>query len=168
MAGPAPDGYVSHISTDPLAVRYAKTLVDLANGARQGKGQVVEPVASIYDDAAQQIGPGESTGYGHLEIADFWYSVFGALQVGKFDIEHLAIQRDLENTGRSDRISLRFRAKTVHSPHPDCITRYGPGSNRSVEVLGIVHAEFVQGRVVREWILIDDVAIWMQILTLNT
>ena len=165
VAGPAPDGYVSYLSTDPLAVRYAKTLVDLANGAGQDKGQVDEGVASIYDAAAQQIGPGESTSYGHAEIADFWCSVFGALQVGQFDIEHLAIQRDLENTDRSDRLSLRFRATTIHSPRPECISRYGSSSNRSVEVLGIVHAEFVQGRVVREWVLIDDVAIWMQILT---
>ena len=97
-------------------------------------------------------------------LPDFWYSVFGALQVGNFGIEHLAIQRDFENTCRSDRIALRFRAKTSHSPRADCITRYGSSSSRSVEVLGIVHAEFFQGRVVREWVLIDDVAIWMQIL----
>jgi hypothetical protein len=31
--------------------------------------------------------------------------------------------------------------------------------------MGIVHAELVQGRVLREWVLIDDVAIWMQVLT---
>jgi hypothetical protein len=27
-----------------------------------------------------------------------------------------------------------------------------------------VHAEFAQGRVLREWVLIDDVALWMQVL----
>jgi hypothetical protein len=27
-----------------------------------------------------------------------------------------------------------------------------------------VHAELVQGRVLREWVLIDDVALWMQVL----
>jgi hypothetical protein len=30
--------------------------------------------------------------------------------------------------------------------------------------MGIVHAELVQGRVLREWVLIDDVALWMQVL----
>ncbi len=165
VAGPAPAGYVSHISADPLAVRYAKTLAHIAGGAKHGEGHGEESVASLYDDAAQQIGPGELTCYGHAEIADFWYSVFGALQVEKFDIEHLAIQRDMQQTGRNDRIALRFRAKTVHSPSPDCIVRYGNSSKRRVEVLGIVHAEFVGERVIREWVLIDDVAIWMQILT---
>jgi hypothetical protein len=27
-----------------------------------------------------------------------------------------------------------------------------------------VHAEFFRGRVLREWVLIDDVALWMQVL----
>jgi predicted ester cyclase len=30
--------------------------------------------------------------------------------------------------------------------------------------MGITHAEFENGQVVREWHLIDDVAIWMQVL----
>ena len=169
VAGPAPAGYVSHISTDPLAVRYAQMLADLADGAGKGngdvEGQLQGLVASIYDEAAQQIGPGESTCYGHAEINGFWRGLFGGLHVEQFDIEHLAIQRDMQKTGRNDRVALRFRAKTVLSPRPDYIVRYDYNSKRPVEVLGIVHAEFVQGRVIREWVLIDDVAIWMQILT---
>ena len=163
VAGPTPAGYVSHISTDPLAVRYAQTIADLVHDKSLAVSS--STVASIYDVAAQQIGPGESTCYGHGETAGFWHSIFGALRVEEFAIEHLAMQRDMQTSGRHDRVALRFRAKTVHSPRPDCIERYGPGSNRPVEVLGIVHAEFVHGRVIREWVLIDDVATWMQILT---
>ncbi len=165
VAGPAPVGYVSHISTDALAVRYAQAIADMARGAGNGRANVDGLAASLYDEAAQQIGPGESTCYGQAEIAGFWYGLFGALQVEQFELEHLAIQRDMPKTGRNDRIALRFRAKTVHSPRPYCIVRYEQSSKRTVEVMGIVHAEFIHGRVVREWVLIDDVAIWMQILT---
>ena len=42
--------------------------------------------------------------------------------------------------------------------------RYGRATGRAVEVLGISHAELEGGRIVREWHLIDDVAIWMQLL----
>ena len=177
VAGPAPDGYVSHISTNPLAVRYAQGLEDLARVVGDctgqlsiglGKGKIEASVASIYDEAAQQIGPGESTCYGRAEIAAFWQSLFGALRVEQFDIEHLALQRDMAQTGRNDRIALRFRAKTLFFPRPDSIVRYDYSSNgragHPVEILGIVHVEFVQGRVIREWVLVDDVAIWMQIL----
>ena len=164
-AGPAPVGYASHVSTDPLAVRYAQAISDMAHGEESGRAKTDAIVASLYDDAAHQIGPGETSSYGHAEVAGFWHSVFGALQVQQFDIEHLTVQRDMLQTGRCDRIALRFRAKTVHSPRATDSLRYGKQSNRPVEVMGIVHAEFVQGRVIREWVLINDVAIWMQVLT---
>ena len=157
VAGPAPDGYVSHISTDPLAAGYAEELENLA----WGRGQV----SRLYDDAAQQISPGEFTSYGHAEIAAFWRGLFGALPVEHFAIEHLAVQKGGD---RADRVALRFRAQTRHSPIDTCMSRYGKhSSGKPVELLGIVHAEFLQGRVIREWVLLDDVAIWMQILAVT-
>ena len=164
-AGPVPAqyGYISHISTHPLAEQYAQTITDLIHDKSLARSQ--HSVAAMYDVAAQQIGPGEITCYDHEEIAGFWHGLFGALRVEQFELEHLAMQSDLQTSGRPDRVALRFRAKTVHSPRSDCIKRYGLASKKPVEVLGIVHAEFVQGRVVREWVLIDDVATWMQILT---
>ncbi|MBC7703218.1 MAG: ester cyclase [Rhodoferax sp.] len=156
VAGPAPAGYVSHISTEPLAAAYAQALQALAHGK--------EDVTALYDDAAQQIGPGEASSYGHAEIAASWRSVFGALQVQQYTLEHLAMQRDMANSGRPDRVALRFRAQTLHTAQVVGAGRYGTGSGRPVELLGIVHAEFVQGRVMRECLLLDDVAIWMQVL----
>lgn len=153
VAGPMPAGYRPFISADLLAVRYVEFLEACAH--LKGK------IESMYDDAAQQIGPGESTSYGHAEVAAFWRSVFESLRVQSFAIEHLALQRGGD---RPDRIALRFRAKTVHSPINSGAIRYGKSSNRSVELLGIVHAEFYRGRIIREWVLVDDVAIWMQIL----
>lgn len=155
VAGPAPGGYVSHISTDPLAVAYAQGLEALA----WGRGEVPK----LYDHAAQQISPGEFTSYGHAEIAAFWQSLFGALPTEQFTIEHLAIQR---GNDRPERIALRFRAKTRHNPINPCMSRYGNDSKgNAVELLGIIHAEFCQGRVIREWVLLDDVAVWMQTLS---
>jgi len=155
VAGPAPDGYASHLSEDPLAVAYAQGLENIA----WGRGQIPR----LYDDAAQQISPGEFTSYGHLEIAAFWQGLFGALPTEHFTIEHLAVQR---GAGRADRVALRFRAQTRHSPIDTCMSRYGiHSSGQPVELLGIVHAEFFQGRVIREWVLLDDVAVWMQILS---
>ena len=160
VAGPPPAGYLSHIGTDPLAVRYAQAIRELAHGEGD--------VAAVYDAAAHQIGPGETTSYGHAGIGAFWRSVFDALQVQQYSLEHLALQSDVARSGRPDRVAMRFRARTLHAPQAVAATRYGAGSGRPVEVLGIVHAEFVGGRVVREWVLIDDVAIWMQILSPQT
>lgn len=153
VAGAMPAGYVSHISSEPLAVRYAQGIEDFAGGAGNA--------ALLYDDAVQQIGPGEQCAYGQDEAAGFWRSVFDSLRLQHFAVEHLAFQR---GDGRADRAALRFRAKTVHSPMNAGTKRYGKESGRPVEVLGIVHAEFFRGRVIREWVLIDDVALWMQVL----
>lgn len=160
VAGPAPRGYVSHISTDPLALRYAQSL--------EGFSRFELPVDALYDDAAHLIGPGAHGYYGHAEIAGFWRDLFSALRVNAYTVEHLALQSDMAHSGRPDRVALRFRAQSVHEPRDAQTKRYGEGTGRPVELLGIAHAEFVQGRVVREWVLLDDVAIWMQILTPHT
>lgn len=112
VAGPAPAGYVSHISTDPLATRCAQAIADLAHD----QDRVESSVTSLYDEAAQQIGPGESTCYDHAEIAGFWHSVFGALRVEELDVEHLALQRAMQKSGRNDRIALRLREKQCIAP----------------------------------------------------
>lgn len=159
VAGPAPGGYVSAISTDALANNYAQAISDFAHGTTSA--------ASIYDEAVQQISPGSVCSYGRAEIEAFWTGLFAALPVKSFDIEHLALQSDMASTGRPDRVALRFRAKTSHNPIKSGANRYGNHSDKPVELLCIVHAEFYQGRVIREWVLIDDVAIWMQILDVH-
>ena len=160
VAGSAPAGYVSSISIDASAQNYAQTISDFAHGKTS--------TMSIYDEAVQQISPGEVCSYGRVEVEAFWTGLFAALPVKSFEIEHLAFQSDIPSTGRPDRVALRFRAKTSHSashsPHKESASRYGKHSDKQVEILGIVHAEFYHGRVIREWVLIDDVAIWMQIL----
>ena len=156
VAGPAPQAYVSHVSDDPVASAYARAI---GGFARRDYA-----VAAVYDAAAQQMGPGERLSYGHAEIADAWRSLFASLRVTDFAVEHLAMQRDMARSGRPDRLALRFRARSLHEPIDVDATRFGKGTGRPVELLGIVHAEFVQGRVLREWVLLDEVAIWMQIL----
>ena len=156
VAGPSPAGYVSAISNSALANNYVQAISNFAYGNSSQK--------SVYDEAVQQISPGEVCSYGRLEAESFWTDLFSALPVKDFAVEHLAFQSDAVATDRPDRLALRFRAKTVHSPINAKANRYGINSDKHVELLGIVHAEFYKGQVIREWVLIDDVAIWMQIL----
>ena len=74
-----------------------------------------------------------------------------------FVVENLAFQR---GDGRADRVALRWRAHAVHTGGG----RYGAPTGKTIEVMGINHAEFFRGRVLREWVLVDDVALWMQVL----
>ena len=149
VAAAAPVGYVSHVSGESLAQGYAQAVQDFS--ARAGR------IALAYDDAVHHIGPGGCTLFGHDEVASFWQQLFAALQVQSFVVEHLAFQ---QGDGRADRVALRWRAHTVHTGSG----RYGAPTGKTIEVMGINHAEFFRGRVLREWVLVDDVALWMQVL----
>jgi predicted ester cyclase len=153
MAGPAPAGYQSHVSLDAPAQSYAQTIEGFARG-----GQDV----AVYDEAVHHIGPGETTRYGQKEVAGYWTALFAALQVDSVTVEHLSLNR---GGGRSDRVALRWRAIARHTNHTTDAGLFGPASGRPVEIMGINHVELVNGKVVREWALVDDIALWMQILT---
>ena len=154
VADKAPGAYISHIATDAGATDYAAAVKSMAGGSTNA--------LAIYDEAVHHLGPGEITRYGRKEVGAFWCELFAALEVSSFEVEHLALNT---GDGRSDRIAMRWRAQTRHTNggKPDGV--FGSPTGRSVEVLGINHVEIVNGRVVREWALVDELALWMQILT---
>jgi predicted ester cyclase len=173
VAGPAPAGYTSHISRADLAQRYAQMIEHVATQRGQAKPQVL---ADLYDDAVQQIAHGNQTRFGHQEVAAYWADLFSSLQAQSFVVEHLALQR---GGGRPDRVALRWRASCEAVESAFSCTESGSSvpesrslkkqfdSKQAIELMGICHAEFVNGCIVREWVLIDEVALWMQILAAN-
>jgi len=156
-AGPAPDGYRSHVDQSPVAQAYAQAIEAVARGGALA--------TELYDEAVHHTGPCETTRYGHLEVAGYWQSLFAALEVDRFDVEHLVLNQD---GGRPDRVALRWRAQARHTNHGAGDGLFGPPSASVVEVMGINHVELVNGTILREWALIDDVALWMQLLRPQT
>jgi predicted ester cyclase len=154
---PAPAPYRSFISTDPLAQNYAQTLQRLWAA---GAAATAQPAGllTLHSENAITCLPGADVAVGHPAITQFWAGLCGALTPQHVEIEHLVVQH---RPGRATALAMRWRAHTTHT-HGG---RYGPASGRAVEVLGISHAEVQDGQVQREWVLIDDVALWMQVLT---
>lgn len=148
-APPPPAYYRSYVSSDPQGQGYAQSIESFS--ALKGAA------ADIYDEAVHHIGPRACTRFGREEVGEFWRQLFAALSVRSFEVEHLAWQR---NDGRADRVALRWRAQTLHAGDG----LFGHASGKPVEVMGINHAEFRRGMVLREWVLVDEVALWMQIL----
>lgn len=155
-AGDAPDGYQSHISDSLFATRYAATIRGFAHRGDDATGLV-----EIYDEAVHQIAPGEAHHYGQAELRSFWRSLFAAFAVDNFTIEHLA-----ENVShdRGTRIALRWRVQAKHVASGDTGQRFGGVTGRNVEIMAINHVEIADGKILREWVLIDEVALWMQVL----
>ena len=152
IAAAAPAHYLSPVGRESVAQGYAGVLQELASQ----KGQV----ALAYDDAVHHIGPGGVTRFGQMEVAAFWRELFLALVVQSFDVEHLVLQT---GNGRADRVAIRWRARALHQG----AGRYGNPTGKQVELMGINHVEIFNGRVLREWVLIDDVAVWMQVLAVS-
>lgn len=150
-AGAAPAGYVSHVSEAPQARAYAAALAAVA------AGDEAAAASGAYDEAVHHIGPGEQVRYGHAEVLPFWRDLFGALRPAGFEVEHLAFAT---GGGRADRAALRWRAQAVHGGDG----MFGAATGKPVELMGINHVEFVEGKVLREWVLLDEVALWMQVL----
>ena len=151
----APRAYVSHVDKHPLAVAYA-------DGLREAlvSGSFDALRGSHAPDAIAALPAGQAA-VGLPAVQSFWRGLHDALPRADFAIEHLALN---ERPGRATALALRWRAQARHLGGG----RYGEATGRSVELLGITHAEIEGGRVVREWHLIDDVAVWMQVLEPTT
>ncbi len=147
----APGGYLSYLDPHPLAVAYANSLqqvwaaADTAGLKRSHAGSVITAL------------PGGEMAVGLPALQSFWRAMTGSLSGACLQVEHLVAN---ERRGRATAVAARWRVRASHLGHG----RYGQATGRSVEVMGISHAEFEDGKVVREWHLIDDVAIWMQLL----
>ena len=151
----APTWWRNPMSDEPMAQHYAKSIGQLLTGKDQD--------AALYDEAASSLGPVNSTHYGRLEIQGFYASIARSISAESYEIESIAFM-PTSSAGRPPRVALRWRLKGQHTGEG----RYSADARNYLDVLGIQHAEFVKvnntWQVHREWVLIDDVAVWMQVL----
>jgi predicted ester cyclase len=151
---PAPRPYDSFVDPHPLAQRYAQMLSAQWLHTSPAADQAVHGFA---DAGVISALPGAEAAVGVPALQRFWRGMTTSLRASSVSVEHLVRQA---RAGRADALAMRWRVQARH----EGAGRYGEPTGRAVEVLGISHAELEGGRVVREWHLIDDVALWMQIL----
>ena len=113
---------------------------------------------SDYARAASIYWPGNKIGHGREDIEKFWQSLKGAFSNFKFSIEHIGY---LEEPGKNPKASVRWFLDANHS---NKTSDFGEATNKNIFIMGINHAEISDGKVIREWVLFDEVAIWKQIL----
>lgn len=110
-----------------------------------------------YDRACEVVHPGGQTGIGKLAAEKFWSSLRCAFPSSAFRVEHVT---GLSEPGHPDRVAMRW---SLYGKH-DGPGLFGPATGSFVYIMGITHAEFSPRGVRREWSLIDESAIWTQIL----
>ena len=114
-------------------------------------------IPAEYDRACELHYPGHHDAHGRAAADRFWLGLRAALPSAEFRVEHVV--------GRSDpllppRAAVRW---SLHGRH-DGWGALGRPSGAEVYVMGITHAEFGPWGLRREWTLIDETAVWKQIL----
>ena len=113
---------------------------------------------SDYARAATIYWPGNKIGHGREDIIKFWKTLKSTLSDMKFSVEHIGY---LEEADKNPKASIRWFLEGNHSKDTE---EFGEKSNQNIFIMGINHAEIIDGNVIREWVLFDEVAIWKQIL----
>lgn len=148
---PVPAPYRSEMVKHPDAARFAAGLEALwAN-------QPIDPCAGALDPQLIAALPGGEVAVGAHAYTTFWHAIAGCFDRTRFAVEHLTVN---ERPGRATAVAARWRVTARHAAPG----RFGPPTHRDIEMLAISHGEFTDGRATRHWHLLDEVAIWMQIL----
>ena len=112
------------------------------------------------DEAIALQLPNGQAGFGVEAAEAFWFGYTAAFNGATLHIDSLAERIE---PGRTPRVAMRWRLTGRHTGGG----RFGAATGQPVEILGITHAEVdhARGRILREWVLVDEVALWMQILS---
>jgi len=114
-------------------------------------------IPAEYDRAANLEYPGGLTTLSHDGADRFWVALRAAFPSAEFRIDH--------QIGRNDdmmppRAAIRWSLWGRH----DGWGTFGAPTGADVYVLGMTHVEFGPWGIRREWTIIDETAIWKQIL----
>ena len=111
----------------------------------------------FYERSAQLYWIGGELVYTLDQIFEKWKLFLSCFKISKCEISNNIL---LNQKNMRPRASMRWRLICKHSQNGI----FGTPTNKDVEIFGISHAEFGKKGIVREFILIDEISIWKQIL----
>ncbi len=114
-------------------------------------------IPAEYDRACHLEYPGGVTGHGHGAADAFWMGLRAAFPSARFTVHHVIGREDPMMPPRA---AVRWSLDGAH----DGWGSYGAPTGAAVHVMGITHAEFGPWGLRREYTLLDETALWMQIL----
>ena len=129
-----------------------------AEGYRRLWGEK-EPAAikDLYFHGATLEAPGGESFHGHADIDRFYLGYLAAFPNATFTVESATVNRD---PGQPVRVALRWSVRGMHTGFGS----FGAPSGAPVYIMGLSHAHIVDGRVTQEWVMIDEVVVWKQII----
>ena len=146
----APPAYTGRGNEHQAGHRYTGILSDLMAGKRAS-------IEDSYDRAVQLELPRGRTAHGWAAVGEFWSELRSVFPGATFSVDHQIGRSDSELPTRA---ALRWSLHGIHEGNG----MFGQASGAEVYVMGLSHAEFGPRGLRREFVLIDEVAIWKQIL----
>jgi predicted ester cyclase len=146
-----PSRYIPVVASDPAVTRHAELLQQI---------WTVKELAAIrrlYFAGANLHAPGNETLYGHRDIDRFVVSYLAAFPDAQLEVHSATVNREPE---RPIRIALRWSLTGTH----EGFGRFGAPSGARVYIMCMSHVHVTDGLVRSEWLAVDEVAIWTQIL----
>lgn len=113
-------------------------------------------VPGLYHPAATLNGPGHVLCTGEQDIGSFLSGYRASFADSETQLHHLIVRRDANEPVR---LSLRWSLLTWH----DGYGKFGIPTRRPVSISGISQLELRDGLIIREYLGIDELAIWSQI-----
>jgi predicted ester cyclase len=114
-------------------------------------------IRELYFHGAALAAPGGETFHGHLDIDRFYLGYLAAFPDAEFAVHSAIINRDPE---QPPRMALRWSLRGTHAG----FGHFGPPTGAPVYLMGMSHAWLTEGRIRQEWLLVDEVSVWKQIL----
>ena len=133
-----------------FAKKYENSFTDLIN-----KKPI--DIKKLYDRSAQLYWFGGDLIYTYEKIFEKWNLFLSCFKILKYEVSNSIGLNELEMRPRA---ALRWRLTCKH----DYSGIFGLPSNKEIKIYGISHAEFSKDGIVREYVLIDEISIWKQIL----
>lgn len=114
-------------------------------------------VPGLYHPAATLYAPGHCVGTGEAEISALLSGYRASFADSETQLHHLIVRKDVNEPVR---ISLRWSLLTWH----DGYGKFGAPTRKPISITGISQLELRDGLIIREYLGIDELAIWSQIV----
>lgn len=108
------------------------------------------------DRALRFEGPAGTITYGLDRMQQVVEGIVNSIPDGKFSVHHLIVRQE---EARPVRVALRWSYIGTHGGDG----RYGKPSGQPLSVLAISHFELRDGKIINEWMLMDELAIHAQL-----
>ena len=145
-----PSNYPASLCDDSAALAYCAGLEQIWHKKNTAA------IKRLYFDGATLFAPGGQACHGHADIDRFVVGYLASFPDAVLRIHSTIVNRDPESAVR---LAIRWSLDGKHTGYG----HFGEPTGATVHIMAMSHVHITQGRVVSDWLLTDEVAIWKQL-----